>query len=295
MTNHLTLRDYAIAAMMNLMWGLNLIAVKEGINHLSPLTAAWLRQTVVLLICLPALKIIPGKMRDLLWLGLFSGVIFYILTNLALSVSTNVAALAIAGQLGSPVAVILGVIFLGETIHKRRIAGMLLAFAGVAIIVFDPAALDERLGLIITAAGGVVWGICSFIQRRLAGVPLLSIFAWMGLIGSLGLLPIALAFEPGQMRALPSVPLSTFGWILFSALGSTIMGQGAMSLLLRRHPLSTVVPVTLLAPVIAVITSSLYFGTPMTPLMILGGLIALTGVAIVTIRTARVRDIEGQL
>ncbi len=294
MTNSLTLRDYAIAAMMNLMWGLNMIAIKEGINHLSPLSAAWLRQTMVFLICLPALKIIPGKMRDLLWLGLLSGVIFYILTNLALSVSTNVAALAIAGQLGSPIAVILGVVFLGEKIHVRRIAGMVLAFAGVATLVFDPAAMAERLGLIITAAGGVVWGVCSFIQRRLAGVPLFAIFAWMGLIGSIGLFPIAFYFEPAQMMSLPSVPLSTFCWILFSALGSTIMGQGAMSLLLRRHPLSTVVPLTLLAPVIAVITSSFYFGTDVTPLMLLGGVIALTGVAIVTIRTAHVRDVEGQ-
>ena len=169
---------------------------------------------------------------------------------------------------------------------------MALAFAGVAIIVFDPAAASERLGLLITAAGGVVWGICSLIQRRLAGVPVLSIYAWMGLIGSLGLLPIALVFEPEQMRALPLVPLSTFGWILFSALGSTIMGQGAMSLLLRRHPLSTVVPLTLLTPVIAVVAASFYFGTVITPLMIFGGLVAMTGIAIVTIRTARAREAE---
>jgi O-acetylserine/cysteine efflux transporter len=291
----LTPRDLLVALVMNLMWGMNLIAIKEGVNHLSPLTAAWLRQTMVLLFCLPALRIIPGKMRELLLLGICAGVIFYVLTNVSMAVADNVSALAIAGQLGSPIAVILGVIFLGERIHRYRIAGMALAFLGVALIVFDPAAVSERLGLIITAAGGFVWGICTLIQRRLAGVPVFSILAWMGCIGSLGLLPLALYFEPEQMRALPSVPLPIFGWVVFSALGSTILGQGAMSLLLRHHPLSTVVPLTLLSPVIAVIASTYYFGTAVTPLMLVGGVVALIGVAIVTVRTARVEEAEGRI
>jgi O-acetylserine/cysteine efflux transporter len=288
----LTARDWAIAAIMNLMWGLNLIAIKEGVNHISPLSAAWIRQTIVMLVCLPALRIIPGKMREILWLGLLSGVIFYIIVNLSMTVSTNVGALAIAGQLAAPLSVILAVIFLKERIHKYRIAGMALAFFGVALLVFDPAAVAERAGLALTALGAVIWAVCSLIQRRLAGVPVMAIYAWLGLVGSFGLLPIALYFEPEQMAALPSVPLSSFGWILFSALGSTVIGQGAMSLLLQRHQLSTVVPLTLVNPVIAVLASSYYFGTAITPIMMIGGVIVMIGVAIVTIRTARVKDAE---
>jgi O-acetylserine/cysteine efflux transporter len=292
MNTPMTARDWAIAAVMNLMWGLNLIAIKEGVNHISPLSAAWVRQTMVMLICLPALRVIPGKMRELLWLGLLSGVIFYIFVNLSMTVSTNVGALAIAGQLSAPIALIFAVIFLGERIYRYRIAGMVLAFFGVALLVFDPAAISERTGLALTALSAVVWATCSMIQRRLAGVPVLSIYAWMGLVGSLGLLPIALYFEPEQMAALPSVPLSGFGWILFSALGSTVIGQGAMSLLLQRHQLSTVVPLTLVNPVIAVVASSYYFGTAITPIMLVGGVIVMIGIAIITIRTARVKDAE---
>ncbi len=279
---------------MNLMWGLNLIAIKEGVNHLSPLSAAWLRQMIVMIVCLPVLRIIPGKMRELLTLGVLSGVIFYIITNLSMAAATNVGALAIAGQLAAPISLFLAVVFLGERIHKYRIAGMALAFFGVALLVFDPAAASERAGLALTALGAVVWAICSLIQRRLAGVPVLVISAWMGLVGSLGLFPIAFYFEPEQMAALPGLPISTFGWLLFSALGSTIMGQGAMSLLLQRHPLSTVVPLSFLAPVIAVIASSLYFGTKITPIMMIGGVIVMIGVAIVSIRTARVKDAENR-
>lgn len=288
----LTSRDLLIACVMNVMWGLNLIAVKMGVDLVSPLTAAALRQVMVLIICLPGLKIVPGKMRELLGLGLLSGGIFYIFVNLSLAVSTNVSALAIAGQLGVPFSLIAAVIFLKERIHIYRIGGIALAFGGVVLLVFDPAVVHEHAGIALTAGSCLVWAACSLIQRRLKGMPILTIYAWIGLIGSIVLLPLAWVFEPESLAKLPGLPLSTFGWILFSALGSTVIGQGAMSFLLQKHPISAVVPLTLAAPVIAVIVSSLYFGTKLTPLMMLGGVIVMVGVAIVTIRTAKVRELE---
>lgn len=291
-TTGLTARDYLIAAVMNLLWGLNLIAVKMGVDLVAPLTAAWLRQVMVLVICLPALKIIPGRMRELLALGFLSGALFYIFVNFSMKVSDNIGALAIAGQLGAPFSLILAVIFLGERIQRYRIGGMALSFAGVVLLVFDPDALNEEAGLALTAAAALIWAICSLIQRRLIGVPVLTIYAWVGCIGSLTLLPIAWWFEPESVRTVPQLPLSTFGWILFSALGSTVLGQGAMSILLQRHPVSTVVPLTFLSPVISVIAASLFFHTVLTPIMMVGGMIVMTGVAIVTIRTARAKEAE---
>lgn len=279
--------DILVAIAMNVMWGLNLIAVKMGVDLVSPLTAGWLRQVMVLLICLPALRIVEGRMRELTLLGALAGGAFYIVVNISMAVSTNVSALAIAGQLGAPFSLVLAVIFLGERIHKYRIAGMTLAFAGVVLLVFDPHAVDERLGLALTALASFIWAICSLIQRRLIGVPVLTIYAWVGLVGTLVLLPVALIAEPAGMAGVSDLPLSTLGWILFSALGSTVIGQGAMSLLLQRHPVSAVVPLTLPTPVISVIAASVWFGTPLTPVMIAGGVIVLAGVAIVTLRTAQ--------
>lgn len=286
----LTARDFLIAAAMNLMWGLNLIAVKKGVDLVSPLTAAWLRQAMVLMICLPALKVIPGKMRELLLLGVLSGAVFYIFVNLSMAVSSNISALAIAGQLGVPFSLIMAIIFLGERIHKPRMIGIALAFGGVIMLVFDPAAAHEQAGIALTAASCLVWAFCSLIQRRLIGTPVLTIYAWIGLVGTIVLFPIALYFEPATIEHLPDLPLSTLGWILFSALGSTVIGQGAMSILLQRHPVGTVVPLTLIAPVIAVLASSFYFETKLTPSMILGGVIVMIGVAIVTVRTAKAKE-----
>jgi O-acetylserine/cysteine efflux transporter len=291
-SSSLSATDLAAALVMNLLWGMNLIAVKMGVDLVQPLTAAFLRQFIVLLVCLPMLRIVPGRMRDLLMLGFLSGGLFYIAVNMSLAVSDNVSALAIAGQLGAPFSLILAIIFLGERIARYRVAGMALAFLGVGTLVFDPHVFDERLGLALTVLASLIWAFCSLIQRRLSGIPVLTIYAWVGVIGSITLLPLAILFEPAGVAQVPTLPLSTFGWIAFSAIGSTVIGQGTMSWLLQRHAVSTVVPLTLLSPVISILCASWWFHTAMTPIMILGGVMVMTGIAIVTIRTARAQEAE---
>jgi len=281
-----------VAVMMNVLWGMNIIAVKMGVQAIGPFTAATLRQAIVFVVCASALRIVPGKMRELVLLGILSGGVFYILVNASVAVTENVSALAIAGQVGVPFSLLLGVVFLGERIRRMRIFGIMLSLAGVVLLVFDPAIAREVPGLLLTVGSSAIWAISSLIQRRLRGVAVLTIYAWIGLVGTMVLAPVALVFEPDQVRALPALPLADFGWVVFSAIGSTMLGHGAMSWLLQRHPISAVVPLTLAAPVVSVTVASLFFATPLTPIMIAGGTIALVGVAIVTIRTARTRERE---
>ena len=276
-----------VVAGMNILWGLNLIAAKVAVGAIAPFTAGFLRQALVLAICVTSLRIIPGKMLALTALGLLSGGAFYIAINLALAISDNVGALAIASQLGVPFSLLLAIIVFRERIHLPRIAGIALSFAGVVLLVFDPAAAHEMPGLALTALSSVIWAICSLIQRSLIGVPVLTIYAWIGLWGTIVLGGLALIFEPAAVHGIPDMSLGTFGAVAFSGIGSTVLGQGAMSWLLQRHPVSTITPLTLATPVIAVFAAGWYFGTPPTMLMLVGGAIAMIGVGIVTIRTAR--------
>ncbi len=275
---------------MNVLWGFNIIAVKMAVSEIAPLTAGFLRQILVLMVCLGSLRIIPGRMRALTALGILSGGAFYVATNLSLAITHNVSALAIAGQLGVPFSLLLAIVVFRERIRLPRVAGIILSVAGVGLLVFDPTMIDEIPGLALTALASFIWAICSLIQRNLIGVPVLTIYAWIGLWGTIILGTIALVVETEAMWAIPHIPLRTFGWVVFSAVGSTVLGQGAMSWLLQRHPVSVVTPLTLAAPVIAVFATGWYFDTPPTVLMLTGGAIAMVGVAIVTIRTARAGD-----
>jgi O-acetylserine/cysteine efflux transporter len=283
-------RDIAVAALMNLLWGMNIIAVKMAVIEIPPLTAALLRQSIVLVVCASWLRIVPGRMRELLGFGVLTGGLYFLVINLSMAVATNVGALAIAGQLGVPFAMLLAVVILKERIHRYRIAGVALSLAGVGILAFDPEVAREIPGIALTALASLIWAGSSLIQRNLRGVPVLTMYAWVGLIGVAILVPVALVFEPQGVHSIPRLPLHSLGWVAFSAIGSTIIGHGSMSWLLQRHPVASVTPLTLASPVLSVIFASLFFHTPLTPLMILGGIVALTGVAIVTIRSARVGE-----
>jgi O-acetylserine/cysteine efflux transporter len=283
-------RDLAVALAINFVWGLNIVFVKMSVTAVPPFTAALLRQSMVLVCCLPWLRVVPGRMRDLLALSVVIGGAFFAIVNLSLFVTANVGALAIAGQLGAPFSLILAIVFLGERIGLVRVFGMMLAMGGCAVLVFDPSAAKELPGLVLTVIASLFWATGSLLQRRLVGVSIPTMYAWVGLGGVIVLAPLALYFEPAAMSGAKAIPPIAFLWIAFSALGSTLIGSGGMAWLLQRHPVTTVIPVTLGAPIIGVVASCLVFGNPLTPVMVLGGTIAIAGVAIVTTRTANATE-----
>lgn len=280
--------DTAVAVAMVFAWGFNIIAMKVIVGEAGALPSAMLRQLIVLAVCLPFLRIVPGRMRALLGFGLLSGACFYLVISWSLAVADNVGALAIAGQLGVPFSLILAVLILKERIHWRRIAGIGLALSGVGLLVFDPEAGKEIYGILVTALASLIWAFGALIQRGLKGVPVLTITAWVGAMGSLVMVPVTLMADPAGFAAIADLPLSAFGWVSYAAIVSTVLGHGAMSWLLQRHDVSVIVPFTIPTPVVSVAAAAWWFGTPVTPLMMLGGGIAILGVAIVALRTAKV-------
>lgn len=279
--------DWAVAVMMMLLWGFNIIAMKSAVDSAGALPGAFLRQAIVALVCLPFLRIVPGRMKLIGILGVLSGGLFYVAVGLSLKVTNNVSALAIAGQLGVPFSLILAVIFLKEKIGIPRLIGIVLALFGVVLLVFDPAAGKELPAIAISAVGSLIWATATLIQRNLGGIGVLNISGWLGLIGSLVILPFALLLEPNGMAKLLHLSAETYAWTIYAALGSSIGGHGAMVWLLQRHSVSTVSPLTIPTPVISVAFATWWFGTPLTWLMIAGGLIALAGVSIVAVRNAQ--------
>jgi O-acetylserine/cysteine efflux transporter len=279
--------DLMVALAINLLWGFNTVALKISVDAVEPFSVALLRQMILLAVCLPYLRIIPGKMLLLIGNGLLTGGLFMALTNLAFSLTPNVSALAIAGQLGVPFALILAIIFHGERIAWPRITGILLSFVGVVLLVFQPAAPGDVMAIGVSAAASLLWAWSSLIQRKMAGIDLMTSYAWVAAIGTLFLAPLAWAIEPEQIRTLGAIRLDTLGWIAYSAIGSTLLGYGGLTWLLRRHPVTLITPLLLLSPVLGVLASVIFLDAMLTPLMIIGGMITMIGVAIISLRSAR--------
>ena len=280
--------DIAVAVAMNILWGMNIVAMKATVSATAPFTAGVVRLLAVALLCAPWLRPPAGRTRTLMIFGLVNGGLFLLFLNLALSVAANVGALAIGGQLSVPIALVLSALFLAERMNRMQAAGVALAFAGVVMLVFDRRIFAELPGLGLMLIAATAWAVSSLIQRRLAGVPVMTLYFWTGLMGAALLLPLALLREPDALRAVPHLGAGPIGWFAFSILGATLAGQGGMAWLLGRHPVSAIMPLTLAAPVVSVIASHLVFGTAITVPMIVGGLVTLAGVLLVTLSRRRI-------
>jgi O-acetylserine/cysteine efflux transporter len=277
----------AFILLIDVLWAFNIVAIKESVLAMPPLLAVALRYVVVLLVCASSLRIVEGRMRLVLLTGLVTGALQFGLGGYSYQVATNLSALAIAGQLGVPLSLILAILIDGERIAWKRTVGILLAILGVTLLVFDPRIVDERLGILLTFGAALCWAIGNLMFKRLSGIPILTLYGWQALVSLPVLLAASALFEPGGIAALPDVPLSAFGWILYSAIAASLVGHAGMSWLVQRYPVTLITPFTLPTPLLAVLFATLAYGTPVTPMMWLGGALTLAGVAIITLRTAR--------
>ncbi len=280
----------ALLLLANILFALNVIAMKVVVDASAPFLSGALRMGVVFLLCAPALRTLPGRTGWLMLYGFLNGGLFLLLLNLALSMATNVGALAIAGQLSVPFSLLLGALLLGERLNRRKVAGVLLAFAGVATLGFDPHIGSELPALLVMTAAALVWGGATLVQRKLAGVSVMNGQAWNGLMGAVVLIPFALLLERPAIAGLAHVSGDAVGWLAFTCIGATLLGQGALAWLLQRYPISTVMPFMLASPLLSTMSASLYFSTPITGGMIGGGLLALLGVAIIALSPDQARS-----
>lgn len=277
---------------IDLLWALNTVALKEAVMLVPPLLSVAIRYGIVLVACLPWMRWEAERMPMLLGIGLVAGALNFGAGSTAFAVADNVSALAIANQLGVPFSLLLAIIFFRERIRWKRATGVVLAFAGVGVLAFDPHIADERLGLLLTALGSFFWAVGNLGFRRLIGIHVLNIYGWLSLVSVPALLLMSWFLEPGALATLGSIPPTALGWIGFSAIGGTLIGHVGMAWLLQRYPVSVITPLTLLTPLLSVVIASIVYPVPATWEMVVGGLLTLAGVAIIALRTAKVREVE---
>lgn len=274
---------------INLAWAANNVAVKEAVLAMPPLAAAALRFALVALLCLPWLRWVPGRMGPVLAVALFQGALHFACLNLAYAAADNVAALALVGQAGVPFALIMAVLVLGERIAVVRSIAIAVCLAGVAIIGFDPAVVDELEGAALVVLAAFWYAVSTIFLKRVTGIHHFTILAWLGLVASAALATASLLLEPGALAALGSHPPLAYAAIAFSALFSSMLGHGGANALLQRYPVSWIMPLFIPAPVLAAVLGVLAYDLPVTWRLVVGGGLAVAGAAVITLRTARPR------
>lgn len=284
-------RHLAFLVVICLLWGFNLIASKAGVGHFPPVLFTALRFALVAMLLVPFLRWHPGKMARLMLAAALSGGLQFALLFIGLSLTDGVAKVAIATQLGVPFTTLMSVLFLGEVIRWRRWLGISLAFAGVAVIGFQPGLLEHRTGLALVVASTLI-GSLGLVAVKSLGESLrpLELQAWFAWTAVPLLLFLTFWLEDGQREAIASATLVDWSALLYTAIVASLIAHTGFYWLISRYPVTSISPVTLLSPVFGVGFGALLLGEALTARILVGGALTLGGVFIIAMRERTLVD-----
>jgi O-acetylserine/cysteine efflux transporter len=283
-------RDLLLLLGITILWGLNLVISKIGLENLPPILFTTLRFAIMALVLAPFLRIYRGQMGALAVAGLLSGAVCFALMFVGLALAENVASVAIAGQLGVPFTTLLSVALLGEVVHWRRWTGIALSFAGVMVMGLDPRVFEYWPSLAFVIGSAFVGALGLIAVKRLQGVDPLALQGWFALISLPLLAGLTLAIEQPTAQSVAQAPLAAWGAVLFSALGASVIAHTGFYYLVQRYPVTSVAPLTVLSPVLSVVFGIWWLGDTLTARIALGGALTLVGVFIIIWRERRLPD-----
>ena len=158
-----------------------------------------------------------------------------------------------------------------------------LAMSGVLVIGFDPIVLTHLNSLFWIVGASFALAIATIVMKQCPGLGVFRLQAWIALVAAPSLLLLSLMFEADHWQIITQSSLYDLWSPAYSAVGASIAGHGAVYYLLGRHPVSTVTPLLLLAPVFATIFGVLIFGDSLSMKLVIGGIMTLIGALVVSI------------
>ncbi len=278
------------------LWGASFMFIKVGVRELEPITLVAFRMALGALTLVPIVAVTVGPRRALRELRAAAAPLAVIgLMNSAIPIlaiswaETRIdSGLTAIIQASAPLfTALLAIRFSrSERVTGFRLAGLLIGFAGVSLLVGAQPSGEILAALAVVFSAVCYAGSALFIARRLREVsPLVTALGALT-AASLATLPIGLFQLPGQ------VP----GWkVTGSVLVLGIAGTGLAYILyyglLAGAGASRSILITYLVPVLALGYGAVLLGEPVTAAAVVGLALVLGGVALGTgaVRTRRAR------
>tara|TARA_B100001564_G_scaffold142466_1_gene119564 strand:+ start:2985 stop:3908 length:924 start_codon:yes stop_codon:yes gene_type:complete len=223
------------------IWGFGWPAGRVVATELPPIGSAWVRYVMVVIMFLAYLKwsnqwILPSKTqwKHVAWIGLFSTFVYQsmFMYGMRYTAAGDASLMITFNPLFTA---FLAVLFLGERMSWRLFGGLVLAFAGVAVLFLaspntDIPEMERWIGNAFIAGAAFAWAASTIIMKRVmtdipedAEAPLspLHLTVWSSVIGLLILTPWAGIEALEANWTMPSV--EAWAGILFLAVFSTVM------------------------------------------------------------------------
>ncbi len=261
------------------LWGFNFVVIKLGLDNFPPLLFSALR---FLFAAMPLVFFIPRPdvpWRIIIGIGVMLGVVkfSFLFIGMDIGVPPGLASLLLQSQ--AFFTVLLAFVVLGSRPRPLQLAGMAVAFSGIALIASSIDGSFTITGLALVLLAALAWASSNMLMKKAGNVPMLNLMVWVSLVPPIPLILISLLFEgvDRDLAALSHVNLTGAGAVLFVAYGATIFGFAVWGAMICRYGVSMVAPFSLLVPVFGMTSAALVLGEAFGPLRILAAVLIVIG------------------
>ncbi len=267
---------------ITVIWGGGFLFAKVAIEHFPPILLMAFRFTVTALVLVWFVPIPKPQLRKIFWIALVSAAIQYSLTFTGLKFLDASTAIIVV-QLEVPFAVLIAVCFLKDTIHWLKVLGIALSFCGIIIIAGEPRLSDDLLPILLVTGGAFTWAVGQVMIKSLGEVGSFSLIAWVAVFAAPQLFIASWLIEQNQFQAIQTASWFVWAVVLYLGLVMTALGYAMWYHLLGLYSVHQVVPFLLLLPVTTVLGGVFLLDEQLSLRIILGGLLAIGGVAFINL------------
>ncbi|WP_191601595.1 EamA family transporter [Marinomonas algicola] len=282
-------QDFAILFALMALWGINFSVIKLGVHNIDPLVLTALRFTFAVFPLIFFIKKPDVDWRYLIAYGLSFGVGVWGMTTLSIGagVSSGMASLLLDMSVVS--GLLVGWLFLNETITANKLLGAGLALLGLALIMLTEGGAVTGKGLVLVLIASIFWSVNGLIVKRANTQSIFAFNVWGMLFAPLPLLLLAIMFNGAEV--ITKVPAqfnqNVLFSVLFQALPTTLFGYWLWNKMIMKYTLSAVAPMTLLVPVFGILGGHWFYDEDITLYQIIATILILTGLFIGQMRLGR--------
>lgn len=270
--------DWVHLGYLSLAWGAAFMLIAVALESFAPLTVVALRMVLGAMVLYAVMRLRGLRLpRERAWWGRFSVlamtgslVPFWLIAWGETHIASSLAGILMAMM---PISVLLLAHFAlhNERITPRRAAGFGLGFAGVVVLV-GAEALGGLGGPTLLAQLGIVlatfcYALNSILTKRLPSIDVSVVGAGTLLVGSLLIVPLALALDrpwTAEVSVLPALAVAVLGvfstgiafWVFFTVIANR--GPGFLSM------------INYMIPAVAFAAGVLVLGEPASPQKFIG-------------------------
>jgi O-acetylserine/cysteine efflux transporter len=280
--------DLLCALGVIVIWGLNFVVMKLGLQSLSPMMLGALRFAAASLPFVAFVRRPALPWGVLVAYGMAQGVGQFGLLFLGLRLGMTAGMASVVMQTQAFFTLVMAAALLGERARAREWLGLAIAFAGLLMIAGahgEGAQPMTQAGFVLTLGAAFMWAVSNLVARRAAQAGAYEPFpfiVWSSLVPIVPFLLLAAWVDGAEdiARQLAHVDGRALFAVAYLALLATLLAYSLWTKLLQRHPAGRVTPFSLLVPVVGLAAAMTLLGEMPTLLQWAGTVAVLAGLVV---------------